>query len=223
MVRFVCLLVLFALFVSLFVGGGQIYIPSNTTLIFDDADIDFHVREIYNEGTIYVGNEYCRLYSNINFYFYGSKSDSSTHNDDVSKPSKGIINVGTLQVHGRLFDPTWTKIATTAFPGDDRIYLQESVNWEPGMEIVIMTSVWEDFEYDHQNERRTIVSVGNSSWADSNVIYFGNKTANKLNFTHYAGEEYQTEVMLITRNIKFIGVDSDDDDSDAKFGGHTQV
>ena len=182
-----------------------------------------HVREIYNEGTIYIGNENCRLYSNINFYFYGSKSDSSTNNNDVSKPSKGMITLGTVDIHGKLFHPTWTKLAITAYAGDDRIYLQESVNWEPGMEVVIMTSVWEDFEDDHQNERMTIVSIGNSSWTNNNVLYFGNDTSSRLNFSHYAGTEYQTEVMLISRNIKFIGVDADEDGADAKFGGHTQV
>ena len=141
----------------------------------------------------------------------------------MSKPSKGMISLGTTDIHGKLFHPTWTKLAITAYGGDNRVYLQESVNWEPGMEVVIMTSVWEDFEDNHQNERMTIVSVGNSSWTTNNVLYFGNDTSNRLNYSHYVGEEYQTEVMLISRNIKFIGVDSDEDGPEAKFGGHTQV
>ena len=170
-----------------------------------------------------MGNENCRLYSKINVYFHGSKSASSTHNDDLSLPSKGLINQGNLIVQGKLFHPTWTKLAITAYAGDNKIYLQESVNWEPGMEIVIMTSVWEDFEDDHQNERMTIYSVGNSDWANNSVIYFGNETRHRLNFTHYAGYEYQTEVMLISRYIKFEGVNHPDDSDNARFGGHTKV
>lgn len=182
----------------------------SSSLIFDDSDMDFHFNEIMimGNGSLYVGNEDCRLYSKINFYFHGNKSDCSLDHDDYSLPSKGIISFGNINIHGRLFHPTFTKLAHRAYVGDDRIYLQESVNWEPGMEIVIVTSVWEDYPNNHQNERLTIVSVGDSNWTTNNVIYFGNDT--RLSYHHYAGYEYQTEVLLLTRNIKFIGMDTED-------------
>ena len=198
----------------------RIYIPPTSSLIFDDADITWHFKEIFNNGTLSIGGPQCRLYSKITFYIYGKKSESSTNFHDHSKSSKGILTYGTMNIHGKLFAPTWTKLALSANIGDDRIYLQESVNWEVGQEIVVVTSIWTDYPDAHENERRIIKAIGDSDWADRNVIYFGND--NTLDYFHYAGSEYQTEVMLLSRNIRFIGVDDDEDAANGVgFGAHT--
>ena len=197
----------------------RIYIPSSSRLIFDDADMDWHFQEIFNNGTLSIGSPTCRLYSKINFYVYGKKSESSVVFSDFSESSKGILSLGTLNIHGKQFHPTWTKLAYSAGIGDDRIYLQESVNWEVGQEIVVITSIWTDYPDEHENERRIIKAIGDSDWTDRNVIYFGDD--NRLDYFHYAGEEYQTEVQLLSRNIKVIGVDDDEDAANGEgFGAH---
>eukprot|EP01084_Bolivina_argentea_P157258 274040_1 len=104
--------------------------------------------------------------------------------------TKGLVNVwSTINVHGKLFHPTWTRLAISVYAGDNYIYLQESVNWEVGQEIILITSVWEDYEYEHQNEQFTIIAIGDSSWTDRNVIYLGDDI--RTEYYHYAGFEYQ--------------------------------
>ena len=67
----------------------------------------------------------------------------------------------------------------------------------------------ENRKYVHQNEVRKILSK--TAGAIGDVITL-NET---LNFDHYADTEYQVEVALLTRNIKFEGTDDGE-----LFGGH---
>eukprot|EP01084_Bolivina_argentea_P031560 58424_1 len=201
----------------------KIYIPPGGSLVFDDVDITLYVEEIYNDGgSIYIGNEECRLYSHINIVFVGSRSTSWKEevSDDPTNPtkkSKGIVTTnGLINVHGKQFHPTWTRLAISVYPGDNIIYLQESVNWEVGQRIVIITSVYLDYEYNHQNEEFIINAIGDSSWTTRNVIYLGSSI--RTEYHHYAGIEYQAEVLLLSRNIKFSGSQSND-----KYGGHNVV
>ena len=48
---------------------------------------------------------------------------------------------------------------------------------------------------------------------------------NRLNYDHYAGLEYQTEVLLLSRRIRFEGMDIiyDNSSENGNFGGHTKV
>eukprot|EP01084_Bolivina_argentea_P204803 349806_1 len=190
----------------------KIIIPPNGMLIF--------VEEIYNEmGEIWIGSETCRLYSNIEFIFVGNRNDSwkDAVNGNPYAKSKGMVTqYGSINVHGKQFHPTWTRLAISVYPGDNIIYLQESCNWEVGQHIILITSVFFDYEYDHQNEEFIIVAIGDSEWTDRNVIYLGDNI--RTQFQHYAGIEYQAEVLILSRNIKFIGSESND-----TFGGHTVV
>ena len=88
----------------------------------------------------------------------------------------------TVDIHGKQFHPTWTRLAATARTQDDRVYLQEAVNWEVGQQVVVTTTVYKDKE-DPQNEVRTIAAVS----SNRKVIQF----TQPLDFTHYAGQEYQ--------------------------------
>lgn len=88
----------------------------------------------------------------------------------------------TVDIHGKQFHPTWTRLAATARTQDDRVYLQEAVNWEVGQQVVVTTTVYKDKE-DPQNEVRTIAAVS----SNRKIVQF----TQPLDFTHYAGQEYQ--------------------------------
>ncbi len=86
----------------------------------------------------------------INIVFHGSLADSGTsnkfRNEGGGKPSKGLVNVkgGIVDIHGKQFHPTWTRLSRIVSPGDTLIYLQDEVNWEVGQEILLVTSDWYD-------------------------------------------------------------------------------
>eukprot|EP01129_Flabellula_baltica_P004624 TRINITY_DN1621_c0_g1_i1.p1 TRINITY_DN1621_c0_g1~~TRINITY_DN1621_c0_g1_i1.p1 ORF type:complete len:1091 (-),score=249.93 TRINITY_DN1621_c0_g1_i1:37-3309(-) len=208
---------------------GVIYVPASSALIFDDTDIELHVKEIKVEGALTLGSDTCRLFSNVKIVFHGSKGDSSVDNEDTTTPSKGIkVYDGKLDIHGKQYHPTWTRLAANLEPGSKFVYIQDAVNWEVGQKILVVTSKYldcpEEYQEDwckpcwgnncdsvpHENEIRTIVAIDN----ENHVI----EVDAALTYDHYAGKEYQTEVALLSRRIELVGTETGD-----KYGAHVMV
>ena len=205
----------------------------NAVLVFSDETIDFRAREIVvNEGgSLLIGSPTCRLNSYINITFYGSSADSSQSDPPQSsgitattKTSKGLLAYGQVDIHGKQYHPTWTRLAKTILVGTSTIYLQEGVNWEVGQEIVITTTVLYDCPDEwasawcnnqhHQNERRIVSAVSMDPSTNTYTI----QVSQSLTYAHYAGYEYQAEVALLSRRILIKGQQTNDN-----FGGHTKV
>ena len=187
----------------------RIHVPPTSQLIFADANINLRVRNMFVEGNLFIGSPTCRLNANINIEFVGDKVL-----DDLigtTYGSKGIGVPGSIDIHGKQYNPTWIRLAATIYPGADTIYLQDSNNWEVGQTIVVATSAFKDLEVD-QNEVRVIKAIDSSGTrvqVDSPFLFY-----------HYSGFEHQVEVGLLSRRIVLKG----DDSSDASaFGGHIRV
>lgn len=87
------------------------------------------------------------------------------------------MNTSTVDIHGELFAPTWTRLAQqTARPSTSWVSLQQPVNWRAGQLVAIPTSLWKD-ECRNQNEVKQIASVS----ADGRNITF----TTALQFMHY--------------------------------------
>lgn len=116
---------------------------------------------------------------------------------------------GLIELFGKQYAPTWSRLAAPAFPGQDRVRLQQAVNWESGQRVLLVSSFFRDADYD-MNEVLTIAAVS------GNTVQF---TA-PIRFYHHAGTEYQNEVALLSRRILLQG----DGSSDATgFGGHVMI
>ncbi|EGC33844.1 hypothetical protein DICPUDRAFT_36074 [Dictyostelium purpureum] len=188
----------------------KIIIPATSELIFADSNITMHVQDIYVQGKLTMGTKTCRYNSYINIIFHGSKTTSDTIAQYYGSKGIAVASGGFISVQGKQYHYTWTKLAATAWSGDNVIYIQDSVNWEVGQQVVITTSIYEDL-IENQNEVKTILAI------DGKRIQF----TEPLQFYHYGGQEYQAEVGLLSRRIVFRG----DDDSSSKdqFGGHVLV
>jgi hypothetical protein len=112
-------------------------------------------------------------------------------------------------ITGKRYNPSWTRLASSAIPGSDRVILQQNVNWEAGQQVVLVTSYMHDDFYD-MNEVLTVRAVSGK------IVQF---TTN-IRFYHHAGAEYQTEVGLLSRRIQFSG---DQASENEKFGGHVMM
>ena len=93
------------------------------------------------------------------------------------------------------------RLAQRAYEGDSYLYLQDTVNWEVGQEIVLVTSALRDSRDWHQNEVFTIDNIQTSGISVPNVgsIIWLDGT---VKHDHIARQEYQVEVGLLTRMIK---------------------
>ena len=205
---------------------NRITVKSGGSLVFENNDIDLHVREIVveSDGSLLIGSETCRMNKSITITFHGSKSDSAHVDSPSGVTSKGLLVHGKVDMHGALYYPTWTRLAKTADINSTSLFLQDRVNWKIGQSVAVTTTVHYDCaDYyadefcngdSHQNEIRTIVGI---SMDDMSEIYEISLNS-PLTYHHYGGHEYQAEVMLLNRSILLMGEDSADD-----FGGHTKV
>lgn len=197
---------------------GVITIPKSSVLVFDDADIEIHITQIFVYGALKIGSETCRYFGRIKIVFHGVRAavlnGQSPSTAKWTLPSKGIVAPGgQVDLHGKLYDRTWTRLATSAYAGEDRITLQHPVNWDAGMEVAVITTSYFDKPDDHKNDRVIVAAVSR----DGKTVSF----TTKLKYDHYAGPEYQAEATLLSRRIS---LESDLKDSDAdKFGGHVLI
>jgi hypothetical protein len=95
-------------------------------------------------------------------------------------------------------------LARRAYPGDDYLYLQDEVNWEPGQKIVLITTAMRDSRDWHENEVFTVTSVETSDlpYTEIGAIVHLDST---IQHPHIARPEYQAEVGLLTRMITIQG------------------
>eukprot|EP01132_Coremiostelium_polycephalum_P000649 gene649-803_t len=187
----------------------KIIIPESSELIFSDADITINVRDIMVNGKLTIGTPTCRYNSKIYIIFHGAKTTSDTIGTMYGSKGIGVSSTGSINVHGKQFHRTWTKLAATTWTSDRVIYVQDDVNWEVGQQVVVITSIYED-EYSNQNEVMTIAAI------QGRKIQF----TEPLKYLHYGGQEYQSEVALLTRRIVLKGASDSDT---GQFGGHILI
>jgi hypothetical protein len=189
----------------------KIIVPATSQLIFADSPISLKVRSIFVEGKMFIGAPGCRIHAPITITFTGAKSLSDDIATGFGTKGVGVAGSGSIDIHGYQFHPTWTRVSATIKPGDNRVYLQDAVNWAVGQSLVVATSIYHDYEED-QNEVVQIVSISD----DGKVL----EVSPAFKFLHYGGSEYQSEVGLLSRRIILQG----DSMSDAEnFGGHVMV
>jgi hypothetical protein len=211
----------------------RITVASGAKLVFADQPLRLNVREIRVEagGELWMGSSTCRLFSTINITYHGTRADAELVNNWPAgqKTTKGLVVLGRAELHGKRYHPTWTRLARTGRAGDAIIFVGESVNWEVGQEVLVVTTAlhdcpaefadhcrpckpWETCTPDvHQNEVRRIVATSMDCLGGERAI----ELDRPLTFDHYAGPEYQAEVTLLSRRITISGSQSDDN-----FGAH---
>ena len=85
------------------------------------------------QGALRAGAETCRLDGAVTVTLHGARPAAGVA---VDSWYKGIVmeNAGVLELHGKQFFHTWTRLARSVAAGDTTVLLQGSVNWEPGQQ-----------------------------------------------------------------------------------------
>src|SRR5690606_21828994 len=170
----------------------------------NDRDVNLETEWIYlRGGELHIGSEaqpYTRK-ATITL------TDNHPGEDINTMGDRGIMLMrGKLSLHGDR-EHTWTKLASTAEAGSNRIEVLDASGWRQGDEIVLAST---DFD-PRQAEKRTITAVqGNTLTLDRPLEYmhFGEITF---------GVDQRGEVGLLTRNIR---IQASDDAEQSYFGGH---
>ncbi|MDQ3230657.1 MAG: G8 domain-containing protein, partial [Pseudobdellovibrionaceae bacterium] len=188
----------------------KIVVGEKSRLIFDDSPIHMKVKDIVVHGSLLIGSQSCRISSDITLEFYNDEKENIQ--EIYGRSGKGIVVMGSgsIDIHGKLYHHTWSRLQQTAVAGVAEVALQNDVNWEPGQKVVVVTSSMRDYPYEDQNEVMTIAAV-----KDKRIVQF----TDKLKFNHFGGKEYQVEVGLLSRKIKLIATPG----PNSMFGGHVMI
>jgi cell migration-inducing and hyaluronan-binding protein len=202
------------------------------SLVFSDSKdlaLTAHWILVRTGGSLVIGSESCRYQHKVNITLTGSRTTTSEIGDDpvdkIPYGTKGIAiaNGGTIELHGALSKPSWTRLAATAQIGDTTITLEDSVSWKVGDRIVIATTDFPEYSnvVPDQNEVRAISAVtGTTVTLDSPLTYmhWGQGTFYTLKFLKLLLGYEHAEVGLLTRNILIRG-----SEEGSFFGGHIMI
>ena len=114
------------------------------------------------------------------------------------------LRQGTVDIHGRAYVRTWTRLASTAAAGSQQITLTHNVDWPVGSKIVIATTG--NYLSQGETETRTITAVssnGRTLTLDTPLTY------SHLGVTHSVGSisvEVRAEVGLLSHNVVYQGL-----------------
>jgi hypothetical protein len=208
---------------------GTITIPAGSELIIGEGVNNLLITNIVVKGHLWIGSPTCRLKSKLNITISSTAADlggvcgrrtiCATEGGQIDIHGKvillSILSYSLVQkkanfsflLFDKLFDATWSRLASTAYAGDDRVQIQSAVNWEVGQQVVITATTYNNSADQHQFELRTIAAI------EGKKIQF----TEPLSFYHYAGADYQAEVGLLTRRIIIQG---DSSTESSRIGGH---
>jgi len=179
---------------GLFIQGGELIFDREKT----DYEVELHIEKglITNDGRLEVGSEEKPFTSKTQIVIYG-------HYLSPEIPSYGAktlaLRHGTIEMHGRPLNVTWTRLRLTAHTGDFDIYLEDYVDWEAGGTIVLASTSFNP----NENEERVIKNVTQDAYGS--VI----KLTRQLAYRHISMQqkiagwiiETRAEVAYISRNV----------------------
>ncbi|XP_062998620.1 cell migration-inducing and hyaluronan-binding protein [Elgaria multicarinata webbii] len=93
-------------------NGGKLVIKDNTSPIVLRTR---HI-QIENDGELYIGSETCPFRSNLTIILYGRADDGTLPDSYFGQKYIGVINGGTLEIHGER-KRSWTFLNWTLNPG----------------------------------------------------------------------------------------------------------
>jgi hypothetical protein len=196
---------------------NELVVPAGSELIFNEQRAEFRIRDFRVEGTVRIGGPDCRIRKNINFVFDTDEdiTNPEVREDIFAREGLGLVVApsGVFEAYGKLYQPTWTRLAATVNPGDTTVRLAERVDWTKGQSVVLVTSARRDLPFTNQNEIRKIASRPNARTLVLN---------SPVEYLHYGGDEYQVEVGLLTRKIEFRTAFALRQ-AEPRFGGHLMV
>lgn len=188
---------------------GTVLIPSTSELILGPG-IQITASGFEVHGSLWAGSETCRIEEKVDIVLTGSRP-ADIQTNPRSKSYKGIdVDGGRLELHGKRYFSTWSRLAKTVELGDSYILLQHSVNWEPGQQIVLVTTAMKDSREFHQNEIMTVDYLQPPPDGVGAVVHL----KESANYTHTANDAYQGEVGLLSRMISVSGAADDSEASD---------
>jgi G8 domain len=191
---------------------GTVTIPSTTTLIIGEAanGIQIDANGFDVKGSLVAGSDTCLIQTPVTITLHGKRPTDAVQNRPT-ETYKGISVTGTLDLHGKRYYRSWTRLAKSVNPGDKVLFLQDFVNWQVGQRIVLVTTALKDSREWHQNEVLLIAKVDTQPFANVGASV---TVSTAVKYKHIANTGYQAEVGLLSRTIIIQGSAADSEPTD---------
>ena len=169
-------------------------------LVFDDeagddqVGLHTHGMLITSGGKLEVGTEDKPFEARTEIVLYG---DVLSTEIPVYGAKTLALRQGSIDIHGKPLQKTWTRLAETAIAGSTTLRLQEAVDWEVGGKIVIASTSFSQRE----NEELTIASITSDGLS---IVLEAPLEYDHISVRQtFAGREIDTsaEVGYLTRNV----------------------
>jgi hypothetical protein len=189
---------------------GTVTIPADSALILADANITLHAHGFILQGAFLAGSATCRLRSYINVTLHGTRPRRQAIRDSLEW-TKGFAVTGRIELHGALYSATWSRLAQEVLPGDRVVFTQDSLNWEPGQNVVLTTTALKDARDFSEMETFNITRIWRLS---ANHPATAVELSRPVKYRHYVGKEYQAELALLSRRLTVQGSETDSEPTD---------
>ena len=135
-------------------------ITINGTLVFDRQDLELTTDWILVNGKLEIGTEAEPFTHQAFLTLTGDDTEQSI----MGMGTRGIMVLGELELHGTPPSTVWTKINESAESGSTSLTLMETVDWNPGEEIVLApTDYFEAGNGISVSQRLSIANVSGAS------------------------------------------------------------
>jgi hypothetical protein len=129
------------------------YLSINGTLRFKDVNINLTAKNIMVHGRFEIGTEANPFMSKAVI----TLTDTDVDRNDMNMGTRGLMVMGgTLELHGNVTGPSWTKIAATANAGATQLALINGTGWKAGDDIAIAPT---DYYVIGRTERHAISAM----------------------------------------------------------------
>ena len=207
---------------------GRLTIPASSELIIgenaNDGGVELHLGGAEVAGALRAGAASCRLQARVRLVLHGTRpvgalltSMQADSSEDRAYKGVHVQGSGTLELHGKRFYRTWSRLARSVEVGDTTLLLQDEVDWEAGQTLVLVTTALKDARDWHRNEVieiDSVVAVQDSEWADVSGVGAVVQLSAAAAYPHEANSAYQGEVGLLSRYVSVEGAEDDSEPTD---------
>jgi len=198
---------------------GVIFVNGELHVQDGAIDINTHGIVVGPKGKLIIGTKDCPITKKVTVTLvWGGHLGNDTY-DKTDIGYKGIVSKwgGSVQMHGYVSGPSWTRLSATAYKGSKVMELQEPVKWVKG-DIILIAST--DFSevfnkgtfmkgnlFPDQHEVRSVVSVnGKTVTLNESLVY-----------NHWGLGYERAEVGLLSKRVLIQG---DEQSLKTQIGGH---
>ena len=158
-------------------------------------------------GEFFIGSEEEPYNGIATVKLYGEpRSEAIAFSMYTEGGNKGILNIGTVKMFGK-GRSQMTRLVEPCFKGDTEIKVGAGLDWQAGDQISLLATATQWTHTDYMTIQSYDILTGDIVLADPLKYYHWGQSSSTA--SKYSGVDMRGEVILLTRNVRVVGNDTD--------------